>query len=75
MRQPRWPREYGKWYSVWQDDASDPTGYRLLKVLPERPVADDLDNIYSVANGLEDENTSSDFMGSVAKFVRDFGRL
>lgn len=60
---------------MWQDDASDPTGYRLLKVLSERPVADELDNIYDVANGLEDENSSSDFMDSIAKFVRDFGRL
>lgn len=75
IRQPRCCREYGKWYSVWQDDASDPTGYRLLKALPERPVADELDDIYNVANGLEDENPSSDFLDSIAKFVRDFGRL
>ncbi|CAM9632036.1 unnamed protein product [Ascophyllum nodosum] len=68
-------REHGKWYSVWQDDADDPTGYRLLKAVPERPVGDELDEIYDVANGLEEENSSPDFLDSVAKFVRDFKRL
>lgn len=68
-------REYGKRYTVWQNDADDPSGYRLLKAVSERPVGEALDDIYDVANGLADEDSSPDFLDSVAKFVRDFGRL
>lgn len=68
-------REHGKRYSVWQDDANEPTGYRLLKSVSERPGGDALDEIYSVANGLTEEESTPEFLNSVAKFVRDFGRL
>lgn len=68
-------REHGKRYTVWQDDADDPSGYRLLKAVSERPVGEALDDIYDVANGLADEDSTPEFLDTVAKFVRDFGRL
>lgn len=72
-----WPflprdREHGKWYTVWQDDPEDPTGYRLLKTTTERPVGETLDDIYNIANGLQGEDEAPEFLGSLAKFVRDF---
>ncbi|CAM9478108.1 unnamed protein product [Ectocarpus fasciculatus] len=68
-------KEHGKRYTVWQDDPDDPSGYRLLKAVSERPVGEALDDIYDVANGLADEDSTPEFLDSVAKFVRDFGRL
>eukprot|EP00752_Nemacystus_decipiens_P010374 g9244.t1 len=68
-------KEHGKRYTVWQDDADDPSGYRLLKAVSERPVGEALDDIYNIANGLADEDSTPEFLDSVAKFVRDFGRL
>lgn len=68
-------REYGKRYTVWQDDANDPSGYRLLKAVSERPLGEALDDIYNIANGLADEESTPEFLNSVAKFVRDFGRM
>lgn len=60
---------------MWQDDPDDPSGYRLLKAVSERPVGEALDDIYDVANGLADEDSAPEFLDAVAKFVRDFGRL
>ena len=60
---------------MWQDDANDPSGYRLLKAVSERPLGETLDDIYDVANGLDEEDSTPEFLNSVAKFVRDFGRM
>lgn len=60
---------------MWQDDADDPSGYRLLKAVSERPVGEALDDIYNIANGLAEEGSTPEFLDTVAKFVRDFGRL
>lgn len=68
-------REHGKRYTVWQDDANDPSGYRLLKAVSERPLGEALDDIYNIANGLDEEESAPEFLNSVAKFVRDFGRM
>lgn len=68
-------REHGKRYTVWQDDSNEPTGYRLLKTVAERPVGEALDDIYNIANGLQEEDATPDFLNTVAKFVRDFGNL
>lgn len=68
-------REHGKKYTVWQDDSDDPTGYRLLKTVTKRPVGEALDDIYNIANGLQAEDETPEFLNTVAKFVRDFGTL
>ncbi|CAM9713639.1 unnamed protein product [Laminaria digitata] len=68
-------KEHGKRYTVWQDDANDPSGYRLLKAVSERPLGEALDDIYNIANGLDEEESTPEFLNSVAKFVRDFGRM
>ncbi|CAM9947550.1 unnamed protein product, partial [Discosporangium mesarthrocarpum] len=68
-------REHGKEYSVWQDDPEDPTGYRLLDSVREKPVGEVLDKIYLAGNGLEEESSGPMFLDGVADFVREFGRL
>lgn len=70
-----WNREHGKWYTVWQDDPEDPSGYRFLKTVATRPSGEDLNDIYNIANGLQDEDDAPEFLGSMAKFIRDFGAM
>ncbi|CAM9225651.1 unnamed protein product [Choristocarpus tenellus] len=67
--------EYGKKYSVWQDEPKNPTGYRLLKSVRQRPLGEVLDDIYLESNSDDEPGATPKFLDSVAGFVRDFGRL
>jgi hypothetical protein len=66
---------YGKSYSVWQEDDSVESGYRLLRNTDAKPNFEELEEIYDEENGLATPSDTPAFLNAFADFVRDFGRL
>jgi Domain of unknown function (DUF1995) len=66
-----WPQAY----SVWQEDANEEGGYRLIKTLDRLPSNPEVEDIYDIANGDKQERKSGGVLDQLGDFVNGMMRL
>jgi hypothetical protein len=66
-----WPQAY----SVWQEDANEEGGYRLIKTLDRLPSNPEVEDIYDIENGDKEERRSGGILDQFGDFVNGMMRL
>lgn len=66
-----WPNAF----SVWQEDADEETGYKLIKTLPFLPSNPEVEDIYDIANGNMAEKKGLGPLDALGDFVNGMMRL
>ena len=67
----RWPAAF----SVWQEDENVDGGYRLIKTMDRLPSNPEVEDIYDVENGLQQEKRSGGLLDQFGDFVNGMMRL
>ena len=62
-------------FSVWQEDENAVGGYRLLKALGRLPSNPEVEDIYDIENGLQDEKKSGGPLDQLGDFINGMMRL
>mmetsp|Transcript_19458 Transcript_19458/g.36424 ORF Transcript_19458/g.36424 Transcript_19458/m.36424 type:complete len:346 (-) Transcript_19458:251-1288(-) len=69
-----WPRQF----TVWQEDADEADGYRMIKSMDRLPSNPEVEDIYDIENGLMNDpeaNKGFGFLDSLGDFVNGMTRL
>jgi hypothetical protein len=66
-----WPNAF----AVWQEDENSDGGYRLLRTLDRLPSNPEVEDIYDIANGLQNEKKEGGPLDALADFVNGMMRL
>lgn len=67
----RWPEAF----SVYQEDADQAGGYRLIKMMDRLPSNPEVEDIYDIENGLMEEKQSGGVLDQFGDFVNGMMRL
>lgn len=68
-------RQYPQEYSVWQEDENADGGYRLIKTLDRLPSNPEVEDIYDIENGIQQERAGGGFLDALGDFVNGMTRL
>jgi hypothetical protein len=68
-------RAYPDAFSVWQEDARENGGYRLIKTLDQLPSNPDVEDIYDIENGNAEERRGGGLLEQVGDFINGMMRL
>lgn len=67
-----WPREF----TVWQEEENAQGGYKLIKTLDTLPSNPEVEDIYDIANGIQDERKEGmGFLNAIGDFVNGMTQL
>ena len=66
-----WPNAF----AVWQEDENAEGGYWLIRSLDKLPLNPEVEDIYDVANGLQQEKRSGGPLDQLGDFVNGMMRL
>lgn len=68
-------RQWPAAYTIWQEDNTADSGYRLLQTLDRLPSNPEVEDVYDIANGSRSERQSGGLLDQFGDFVNGMMRL